>query len=168
MSFTPEDGTGLPDSNSLCDVAFADSYFSLRGNADWEAMTTEEKQSALVLATDYICVRWDSRLRSEPLHPDTQALCFPRLEWDGVPSNVKRATAEYAVRSHTLGSLWPDPEVDERGMIVVESTDKLGPIEERRKYSGGANGLNFVPYPIPDMLMKPYLKAAEQARVIRA
>lgn len=172
MSFKVEDGTGLPDSNAYVDVAFANSYFTLRGNQDWEALSEPQKEQAIVLATDYIDMRWGSRFKSQPLHPDTQALLFPRVEWDGIPTQLKRATVEYAVRSAVNGDLWPDPSVDESGMVVSELKEKVGPIEESKKLAVNSTNpemsVGYIPYPIPDSMMTMFLKHAIQARTIRA
>ena len=53
MSFVLEDGSGVIDSNSYADVAFADAYFSDRKVVAWTGITSS-KQAALISATDYI------------------------------------------------------------------------------------------------------------------
>ena len=58
MAFTVEDGTGVAGANSLVDVAFADEYFADRGNTVWAALTEEQKQSALILASDYASTQY--------------------------------------------------------------------------------------------------------------
>ena len=53
MPLIVEDGTGKEDANAYVDVAFADDYFNFRSNSNWTG-TTQEKESWIVRATDYI------------------------------------------------------------------------------------------------------------------
>jgi hypothetical protein len=85
MAFTVEDGNGLPEANAYIDVAFADSYFTDRGNTDWAAASSDQKQVAIVKATDYIDKVNSNRFlgypafRTNPPNEATdQALEFPR------------------------------------------------------------------------------------------
>lgn len=52
LTFVVEDGTGLQNANSYCDVAFADAYHAgnLYSDSWWNA-TTDVKQRALVMAS---------------------------------------------------------------------------------------------------------------------
>ena len=52
MSLVVEDGTGKADAESYISVADADTYHSNRGNTDWAALTTTEKEQLLRGATD--------------------------------------------------------------------------------------------------------------------
>ena len=49
MAFVVEDGTGISNSNSYAPVAFADSYFADRNQAEWVG-TDEVKKAALIRA----------------------------------------------------------------------------------------------------------------------
>lgn len=85
MTLVVEDGNGLPNANAYIDVAFADDYFTLRGNAVWGAADPAAKAVAIVKATDYIDMVWGQRFKgtkafvSDP-EDDTvdQALAYPR------------------------------------------------------------------------------------------
>lgn len=94
-----------------------------------------------------------------------QALEFPRQQLydrrgdlvEGIPLNLKYATAEYAVRARSA-SLYRDPTVDDRGRAVTEKFEKVGPIEERTVYEDGAALSQLLkPYPAADRLMAEYL-----------
>lgn len=138
MSFLVDDGTNSEEANSFASVEFADSYFTLRGVAGWTG-TESEKQSYLVRATDYIKGRF--RLKDYP-------------EEDGVPyvpENLRRATAEYALRSR-VSSLAPDPVMDPKNQNVTGETKKVGPLEKTVQY--GSRFYMFRPYPAADMLLK--------------
>lgn len=138
MAFTVEDGTGLPAANSYISTAFADTYFSDRGNATWAAVaTTELKEEALVRATDYIDKRFGLNFKGVKQSSD-QGLEWPRagaVDNDGyvfedVPRPLQKATAEYAVRalSATLA-----PDNTNKGVKIVRK--KVGPIETENELS---------------------------------
>lgn len=168
MAFVVEDGTGKPDANSYIPVEYADDYFQLRGNETWTFIQDPvEKERALVQATDYIDARWGSLLASVRT-TDTQALEFPRKKWEGIPETLKKATCEYAVRA-LIQPLAPDPVVDESGHTVLESKEKVGPIEETKKYADySSDGIVWRVYPSADAYMRPLLNAgAVGGRVIR-
>lgn len=102
MAFTPEDGTGVTDANSYCNVAYADAYHSDRGNAAWASATTQNKQAALVKATDYIDQTY--RFLGEPAN-DGQALSWPReadgFDEDEIPTRLKQAVCILALTALT-------------------------------------------------------------------
>lgn len=127
MSLILEDGIGRADANSYADLAFADGYHAPRGRAGWAAAAAEEREAALIKATDYLDAVYDfrgDRERSE------QALAWPRFcaeddagrRMAGVPDAVRRACAELALRALTE-DLLPD---EARGGRVTSET--LGPI----------------------------------------
>lgn len=161
MAFVAEDGTGLDDANSLCDVAYADAYFVDRANTVWAALTTANKQVALIKATDYIETRYLNRWKGSEQFPDNpQALSFPRLYIgydDQVPINIKKATAEYALRSRTA-PLGADPTVDASGLQVQSTRNKVGPIETEKTFKEGGSISLWRPYPMADGLLKGFLK----------
>ncbi|HNQ99222.1 MAG TPA: hypothetical protein PKN52_04435, partial [Trueperaceae bacterium] len=121
MAFTVEDGTGVAGANSLCDVAFADTYHADRANSSWASSTQAAKEAALIKATDYIEQRFGGRFKGRREH-ETQVLSFPRLCLytrdgvlvTGVPDRLKAAVSEYALKALTV-SLFLEPEVDDRG-----------------------------------------------------
>lgn len=166
MAAVVEDGTGKPDANSYIDVAYADAYFTLRGNETWTFATADEHVVAIVQATDYIDARWGSLLDSTRT-TETQALEFPRKKWEGIPETLKKACCEYALRA-MLSPLAPDPEFDESGRTVSETKEKVGPITEEKKYLDQGNGILWRVYPSADALMRPLLNVGASAgRVVR-
>lgn len=96
-----EDGTGLIDANSYVDIAYADDYFSTRGQTEWVDLETSQKEILLVKATDYIdsAFKWKGTKKS-----NEQGLNFPRINLvndDGftvknVPLALKKAVLECA------------------------------------------------------------------------
>lgn len=182
MAFTPEDGTGLANANSYCDLDFANSYFADRGVVSWDAADDDDaKKPALIKATDYIENRFYGRWIGQQEFPEVQALSWPRkanaatapfyygfvsypvdpnFPTDQVPVGLKKACAEYALRLLTTTSLAPDPTVDPTARGVKEKIVKVGPIETSTSYDttgAGATPATFPSYPMADALLKGLL-----------
>ncbi len=146
MAFTPEDGTGLSNSNTYADVAFADAYFSDRNNTTWSAASETLKQAALIRATDYLdgtfCFIGTRKTSEQSLEwPRDNAVDSLGNDFAAVPTNLKRACAEYALRELSI-RLSPDPVYDERGLQVRRTLDIVGSLESEVEY------LNTVQSPI--------------------
>lgn len=170
MAFVAEDGTGLSNANSLCDVAFADSYFADRAVTAW-AGSSSVKQSALIRATDYVESRWATRFDGERQYTEdpAQALSFPRTctdtaEEDEVPDGIKKAVSEYALRALS-GQLAPDPTAETNGLRLASAREKVGPIETEFSYQAGSAAV-FKSYPTADALIRPFL--TQSAGVVRS
>lgn len=165
MAFVVETGTGLATATAYVDVAYVDTYFADRANAAW-AGTTAAKQAAIIKATDYIDTRWGNFFLGRSEFPDTpQALCFPRLNIlnkdgrfvTGIPTNLKKATAEYALRALTI-TLLPDPTIDDSGRAIASKSEKVGPIEQSTDYQvDEAAPIILRPYPAADRLLFDYI-----------
>lgn len=172
MAFIVEDGTIVPGATSYASVEYADAYFGDRLNTAWADLSPESKQSNLIIATDYIKIRWEDQLLGKIVDV-TQPLLFPRIygcEDVGVlPDGVVRATCEYALRVGLSenSSLAPDVAYDETGRLASTSKEKVGPLEESRSWtSPNASSLTFLPYRIPDALMRAFVRVSF-GRVIR-
>lgn len=171
MAFVVEDGTGKADSNSYGAVADADAYFTDRQVTDW-AGTQQDKEGALIRATDYIEFRFGDRFIGTK-KTDQQALSWPRSNAKGyadnvIPMKLQRACFEYALRALDKEPLAPDPELDASGMAVVTTREKVGPLETEfaKVQSGlGATVQLFRPYPAADALLKGLVYSSN--RVIR-
>ncbi len=114
-----EDGTGKTDANSLCSVEDADTWHANRGITIWAPLLTEQKEAALIRATEYIRQQFRSRWAGYR-KTMTQALDWPRecvpyndgpsTEFypnDAVPNEVRDACAELAL-SAAAGDLSPN------------------------------------------------------------
>lgn len=147
MAIEIEDGMGLPGAEAYISVADADTYFSLRGNAAWDALSEERKEQVLRLGADYLGQVYGSRWRGDRLTGE-QALDWPRTGYDGVPEAVKRANAEMAVRAST------GPLLADQGAQVKSET--VGPLSVT--YADGAR--QSVRYAAVDALLARYLRAS--------
>lgn len=164
MAFTVEDETGLTDANSYADVSFADDYFAERGVDAWTGSTTE-KQQALIKGTDYIESRYSGDFGGIIEFPDNpQALSFPRVQlYDqnnllvtGIPTKLKQATCEYALRSLSA-ALLADPTIDESGAGVRSRKSKIGPLEDEVVYTSTSGAVSLPEYPAADNMIQFYL-----------
>lgn len=170
MAFVVEDGTGKPDATAYCDVAFADSYFADEGgNSAWTAANPAQKQNAIVKATRYIDQRFAKLFRGVQ-STNRQALQWPRAcygEWrygsNEMPIELKRACAEYAVRSLSA-SLIADPVESQE---IEEKSVSVGPISKKTRFavrqsrrSAIVSNAAFKDYPAADMWIEPLLRSA--------
>lgn len=119
-TFTPETGSGLPNANQYSALAEVSAYHEECGNDGWAAMVVAKgatyANSCIVRATRYIDKRFSLKFLGYKMSSG-QALAFPRMDaYDendyqitGVPTRLKQATAEYALRAHIYMTLAPDP-----------------------------------------------------------
>ena len=107
--FIPLDETTIETANSYSSVTFADSYFSDRNNTTWAGFTTDEKESFLILGSDYIDTVFYGSFNGVAVS-SSQSLQFPRLNYAGIEidyTRVKKACCELALRAKT-GDLLKD------------------------------------------------------------
>jgi hypothetical protein len=159
VAFIVEDGTGLPNSNSLASVEYADAYFMDRGNETWldPEVDQQMKERALVEATDYIMYVWEPYMKGHRQFPG-QALPFPRLEtgFEPMPDLILRTTSEYAVRA-LVRPLMPDITQDASGKTVTSEMKKLDVLQKQVSYSEWKEVETQKSYGIPDNMIKPFL-----------
>lgn len=160
-----EDGTVVAGANSFATVDAADVYFEDRGSAVWAAASDDNKEFALVAATDYINNRF---IFLGWKYDDEQPLEFPRVYEDenvaSMPDKLLKATYEYAVRA-LEGILAPDPEVAANGQEVISHSEEVGPIREATMYRAAGSIAVWKPYPMADVLLRDLINTAR--RVIR-
>lgn len=167
MAFIVEDGSGISNANAYVAVAVADEYFSERGESSWSALSSLQKEVAIVKATDYVEQRWGAVVRGVRL-TTTQALHFPRYV-EGMPSALIKAVCEYALRA-SKGPLAPDIESTASGQVVNKKSTKVGPITTVVEYGATKgsqqNTVMWRDYPAPDAMMRSLIR--NTSMVIRA
>lgn len=164
MAFVVEDGTGKTNSNSYVSVAETDAYFEDRGNLNW-AGTDSEKESYLIQATDYVDLRFKSKLLGIK-ETEAQALEFPRDTYPGViPRDLRRAVFEYALRAKDA-ALMPDPTSHESGRQLRSFRDKTDVLESEWVFEPGTSVQLIKPYPFADLYMREFIKISG-SKVIR-
>lgn len=168
MTLIVEDGSIVPGAESLCSVEYADAYHAARGNADWAALSTGQKEQSLRKATDYITGQYSDKWAGFKKDAD-QALDWPRsyveikglifiqyVPDDIVPTEVKNACASLALRA-SAGSLLADEEKE----IIREKVDVI-----ETEYS--PSGSQRKRYPEIDAALKKYLAfSGDAVRVVR-
>ena len=153
-----EDGSGKTHSNAYCDAFFADDYFAARWNARWAGLEEEEeKEAALIRATDYIEGRFGGAfigIRST----NEQALSWPRRNtaFTGIPERLKNACCEYAVRALD-GPLAKDPVLDQAGYRLAATMQKVGPLQIAATVAGNGQPCDMGVYPEADMWLSGLL-----------
>ncbi len=149
MTLIVEDGTGLSTANVYISQADADTYHSDRNNTAWAALSSTEKNAALLYATQYLDANYSWR---GDVVNDNQALGMPTeggyddqgREIENLPARVGYATAEMAL-IHTS-----KPLTAVMGPRVIQQTvDKA--VSRRFSDKPGNEGYR---YPIIDILLK--------------
>jgi hypothetical protein len=181
MALIVEDGSIVAGAESLVSVAEATTYHSNRGNSEWAALASDTvREQALRKATDYIGqvyrARWaGSRVssiqtldwpRAYVPRDDLKGASIENLDFNGgiyfypndeVPTEVKNACAELALRAST-DDLLPDL----TQAIIREKVDVLE--TEYDKYSS-----QLPRYSAIDRLLMPFLRGSSASRtVVRA
>lgn len=176
MAFVVEDGTIVVGATSYASVEFADDYFQTRGNDTWANYDTALKEQYLILASDYIGIRWGEHLKGT-LVDEAQPLLFPRVYATGAPGPVYpavllKAVSEYALRAGIAGGeLFPETAYDETGRLATKKVEEVGPIREETSWAASGSmsqPAQYIPYPLPDGLMKTLLKLGLGRHVVRA
>ena len=171
MALIVETGAGLSDAESYVSVSDADTYHFKQGNpSTWSTSTTDQKESALRVATAYLDGRYGLRWVGRRIN-QTMALDWPRYEvtdrdgWSvastAVPTGVKNATAYVALKVREGDTLVPD--VDAGTSAVAESVT-VGSISIESTYAGAPT--TAPSYPTVDLLLRDLAQPA--GSVVRA
>ena len=125
-----EDGSGLPDANSYCDLDYALEYCTNKGYTSWQSLSETEQKVFIIRGTEFIdnFFNWKGRKGK-----GSQALSFPRLDlYDddhylicGVPDKLKKACLEAAFLNSTSGADTLFTTKDENGAIKRQKVDSL-------------------------------------------
>lgn len=152
MAFTLQNDNGtIADANAYLSVAAFKLYHKDRGTTIEDGAGTIE--DAIVKATDYL----DSMYRFVGEQQSiTQRTQWPRIGAEDrshnirgdIPHEIEDACADLAFIALT-STLNPTPIRDDMGQSVTDKFEKVGPLEERTKYEGGA-GYHKPHYPIAD------------------
>jgi hypothetical protein len=200
MAFVVEDGTRKTDATAYLSVAdfkthHADRNVTVAGDGTY---SDGEIQGGIVQATDYIDKRFGRRFRGWR-STAAQALEWPRTDAfddddyliSGVPQQLTKATAEYALIALQLGPLAPipgnefpviDPATGEAstsaGTVLKKSKEVVGPIEETKEYAAATesnrpmvstgNQIQRIPeYPQADLWIEELTRSTLNRTVLR-
>lgn len=167
MSLIVETGAGASDSESYISVVDAATYHAARGNTSWASLASDTvREQLLRKATEYMVQAYRQSWKGVRLNL-TQALDWPRsgvvvdgylINSDFVPTEVKRACAELALKASTT-TLAPD-------VTQAVKREKVDVIEvDYADYSS-----QIVGYRAIDLMLAPYLDGYSGAnvRLVRA
>lgn len=149
-----DDNGSVGAANSYLTVDEFKAYHTDRGNV-FSAYSDSLIQTSLVRATDYLDQRFTfvgERLRGRDQTtewPRSNARDRDRYAVLGIPTEVKEATAEYALRACAIGALNPDPSRDDSGAAVQSKTETVGPITETTTFVSGSR-FSLPKYPAAD------------------
>lgn len=144
MALIVQDNTGaVAGANAYISVEEFKAYHTDRGNS-FAGFADHQIEAAIIRATDYLDQRFNfvgkKRLgRNQTTEwPRMNVYDRDRSYVNGIPVEVKEATAEYALRALNQ-ELNPDPERDPSGRPVHSKSEQVGPISESVTYAyGGA------------------------------
>lgn len=146
MALIVETGSGVQGAESYASVAFIDTYWAARTHdanaAAWAALTTAQKEGSAREATSYLDSVYGSYYKGIRrgyvqglLWPRDKALDEAGYPLPDLPDDLKRATAELAVRASS-SRLSPDAARDN---LVKRIKKKVGPLETETEYADGAS-----------------------------
>ena len=125
-----EDGSGLPNANSYCDLDYALEYCTNKGYTSWLSLSEAEQKVFIIRGTEFVdnLYMWKGRRGK-----GSQALSFPRLDLydddryliNGIPDKLKRACLEAAFLNSTSGADTLFTTKDENGAIKRQKVDSL-------------------------------------------
>ena len=149
MTIIVEDGTGLANAESYVSVVDANTYHSKIGNDAWIDLDTSVKEQLLRKATDYMVAQYRLQYAGYRRY-STQSLDWPRLyvplidslsanvfpqyvDFDIVPTTVKNACAELALKAYTaiLMQDLTQGVIREKVDVIEVEYDKFSPQQTR-------------------------------------
>lgn len=165
-----EDGSGISDSNSYCDLDFALEYCVNHGYTSWVDMTEDEQKVYLIKGTSFVdnFYEWKGYKRTS-----VQSLEFPRnglidnnrTEILGIPNNLKKAVIEAAFinLSSEVDNLFVSR--DENGAIKRQKVDELEVEYFGESETAEAEAEYKTTYQVLNKLLKGLYKEREMSSV---
>lgn len=168
-----DNGATVPGANAYITVAYFRAYHADRRTAlPASAADDAEVEGAIIRATDYLDGRF--RFVGRRVYGREQSTEWPRANAydadrnyvNGVPEEIKEATADYALRALTA-DLNPDPTRDPSGGVVISKSEQVGPIAESTTFAAGTYG-SLPRYPAADLKLRRTGLIRSSGDVIRA
>lgn len=125
-----EDGSGVPNANSYCDLDFALEYCAMKGYNDWLNLSEDEQKIYLIRGTEFVDNFYDWKGTRSFLN---QSMSFPRedvfdndhFKVRGIPDKLKKACIEAAWLNNTSGSDTLFSSKDVNGQVKKQKVDTL-------------------------------------------
>ncbi len=184
ISFVVEDGTGLTNSTSYVSTAFATTYATQNGFADWLSLTDISiQQMGLMKATQSIDVLYGQQYYGIPMQqgnnfispgqPYIQSLLFPRftfvinniqvIQSGVIPVQLQRAVCEVAEMWFQAGNgstsgdatIFPQPNLLK---FTANKTTEVGPIKSNTKFGKTPDAERYPGFWKVDKILFPILR----------
>jgi hypothetical protein len=167
MALIVETGAGIADADALVDVAFVDDYAARFGKTGWAELDLPTKEIRIRVASQFIHSKFP--FPGRPLY-SYQSFFFPAYEFrvrghlvEGVPVQVKNATAELAIMAGT---------VDLYDSLVARNyiyrRVDVGGVEKEERWSNDSGPVSK-PFAIVEMILAPLMEGSlgEGVRSVR-
>lgn len=172
ITLVVEDGTGLPNANSYCDLDFAIEYCTMKGYADWLKLSDDEQKVFIIRGTEFVdnFYNWKG-IR----HRQSQSMAFPRDEIydddkypvNGIPEKLKKACIEAAFLNATSGTSTLFSTKDENGGIKKQKVDTLEVEYFGNQKSGSASDVDYTTiYDVLNKLLKGLYKTKDETSFV--
>lgn len=130
INLVVENGTGLSNANSYCNLDYALEYCTMKGYTNWQTLSEDEQKIFIIRGTEFVdnFFNWKGvRYRQ------SQSMAFPRdnlYDEDrypviGIPDKLKKACLEAAFLNASSGSDTLFSVKDENGDIKKQKVDSL-------------------------------------------
>lgn len=130
ITLVVENGTGLPDANSYCDLDYAIEYCTMKGYTDWLKLSENQQKIFIIRGTEFVdnFYTWKG-IR----HRQSQSMAFPRDDIydddrypvDGIPDKLKKACIEAAFLNASSSANTLFSTKDENGKVKKQKVDTL-------------------------------------------
>ena len=170
ITLVVENGTGLPDANSYCDLDYAVEYCTMKGYTDWLKLSENEQKIFIIRGTEFVdnFYTWKG-IR----HRQSQSMAFPRDDIydddrypvDGIPDKLKKACIEAAFLNASSSANTLFSTKDENGKVKKQKVDTL----EVEYFNAEQSGLTAAEvdyktiYDILNKLLKGLYKTGDDA-----
>ena len=170
IALVVENGTGLPDANSYCDLDFAIEYCTMKGYTDWLKLSENQQKIFIIRGTEFVdnFYTWKG-IR----HKQSQSMAFPRDDIydddrypvDGIPDKLKKACIEAAFLNASSSANTLFSTKDENGKVKKQKVDTL----EVEYFNAEQSGLSAADvdyktiYDILNKLLKGLYKTGDDA-----
>ena len=170
ITLVVENGTGLPDANSYCDLDYAVEYCTMKGYTDWLKLTENQQKIFIIRGTEFVdnFYTWKG-IR----HRQSQSMAFPRDDIydddrypvDGIPDKLKKACIEAAFLNASSSANTLFSTKDENGKVKKQKVDTL----EVEYFNAEQSGLSAADvdyktiYDILNKLLKGLYKTGDDA-----
>ena len=170
ITLVVENGTGLPDANSYCDLDYAVEYCTMKGYTDWLKLSENQQKIFIIRGTEFVdnFYTWKG-IR----HRQSQSMAFPRDDIydddrypvDGIPDKLKKACIEAAFLNASSSANTLFSTKDENGKAKKQKVDTL----EVEYFNAEQSGLSAADvdyktiYDILNKLLKGLYKTGDDA-----